>query len=92
MTIDLETLTLNNPTNLWLEIPERATNQNLGAKPSLFYRQSSLDGLSQPFELKSIFTLAKSKNTPQTQKYFLILQALPSIWEATNGTGISFTR
>ncbi|MEO1183978.1 MAG: DUF1822 family protein [Cyanobacteria bacterium J06636_27] len=89
MTIDLETLSINNPTNLWLEIPENQQT-NIWEKSQDFSTDNRrwmayLNNLS----LKTFLPWFKEEYA-QNAKVFPNSATLPSIWEVTNGTGISF--
>ncbi|MEM1395762.1 MAG: DUF1822 family protein, partial [Cyanobacteria bacterium P01_H01_bin.150] len=89
MTIDLETLSINNPTNLWLEIPENQQT-NIWEKSQAFSTDNRrwmayLNNLS----LKTFLPWFKEEYA-QNAKVFPNSATLPSIWEVTNGTGISF--
>lgn len=89
MTIDLEMLSLNNPTNLWLEIPENQQT-NIWEKSQAFSTDNRrwmayLNNLS----LKTFLPWFKEEYA-QNAKVFPNSATLPSIWEVTNGTGISF--
>lgn len=86
--IDLETLTLNNPTNLWLEIPEEQTKiweQSQAFSTDNRRWMAYLNRLS----LKAFLPWLNEVYAADA-KVFPNSATLPSIWEATNGTGISF--
>lgn len=89
MTIDLETLTLNNPTNLWLEIPEnqqtKIWEQSQAFSTDNRCWMAYLNRLSL-----NIFLPWLKEEYVRDAKVFPSSATLPSIWEVTNGTGIVF--
>jgi hypothetical protein len=89
MTIDLETLTLNNPTNLWLEIPEEQQTKIWEQSQAFSTDNRRWMAYLNRLSLKAFLTWLKEEHSPNA-KVFPNAATLPSIWEATNGTGISF--
>ncbi|MEB3220114.1 MAG: DUF1822 family protein [Nostocales cyanobacterium 94392] len=89
MNVDLEMLSLNNPTNLWLEITE-----NQQAK---IWQQSQAFSTDNRRWIAYLNRLSLNVFLPWLQEehatdafIFPNSASLPSIWEVTNGTGISF--
>ncbi len=89
MTIDLETLTLNNPTNLWLEIPEEQQTKIWEQSQAFSTDNRRWMAYLNRLSLKAFLTWLKEEHSPNA-KVFPNAATLPSIWEATNGTGILF--
>ena len=89
MTVDLETLSLNNPTNLWLEIPE--SQQTKIWSGSQAFSTDNRRWMAYLNRLSSqVFLPWLQQEYAQDAKVFPNSATLPSIWEVTNGTGISF--
>ncbi len=89
MTVDLETLSLNNPTNLWLEIPE--SQQTKIWSGSQAFSTDNRRWMAYLNRLSSqVFLPWLQQEHAQNAKVFPNSATLPSIWEVTNGTGISF--
>ncbi|MEA5595621.1 DUF1822 family protein [Rivularia sp. UHCC 0363] len=89
MTIDLETLSLNNPTNLWLEIPE--SQQTKIWEQSQAFSTDNRRWMAYLNRLSSqVFLPWIKEEHAGDAKVFPNWATLPSIWEVTNGTGISF--
>ncbi|MGB3654352.1 MAG: DUF1822 family protein [Rivularia sp. (in: cyanobacteria)] len=89
MTIDLETLTLNNPTNLWLEIPESQQTQIW--EQSQAFSTDNRRWMAYLNRLSSqVFLPWLKEEYASDAAIFPNSATLPSIWEVTNGTGISF--
>ncbi|MGD1910165.1 MAG: DUF1822 family protein [Rivularia sp. (in: cyanobacteria)] len=89
MTINLEILSLNNPTNLWLEIPQ-SEQTRIWEKSQAFSRDNRrwmayLNRLSL-----EVFLPWLQQEYHSDARVFPNSASLPSIWEITNGTGISF--
>lgn len=89
MTIDLETLSLNNSTNLWLEIPEN--QQTKIWEQSQAFSTDNRRWMAYLNRLSSqVFLPWLKEEHASDAKVFPNSATLPSIWEVTNGTGISF--
>lgn len=89
MTVDLEMLSLNNPTNLWLEIPE--------SQQTKIWSQSQAFSTDNRRWMAYLNRLTVKAFLPWLQEEYVRDAAifpnsasLPSIWEVTNGTCISF--
>ena len=87
--IDLDTLTLNNPTNLWLEIPEDRQTKIWEQSQAFSTDNRRWMAYLNCLSLKAFLPWLKEEYAPNA-KVFPNSATLPSIWEATNGTGISF--
>ena len=87
--IDLETLTLNNPTNLWLEIPEEQQSKIWEQSQAFSTDNRRWMAYLNRLSLKAFLPWLKEEYAADA-KVFPSNATLPSIWEATNGTGISF--
>jgi hypothetical protein len=87
--IDLETLSLNNPTNLWFYIPE--------SQQTTTWQQSQAFSTDDRRWMAYLNRLSLKVFLPWLQEEYASdaiafpkEATLPSIWELTNGTGISF--
>ncbi len=89
MTNDLETLTLNNPTNLWLEIPENQLDKIWEQSQAFSTDNRRWMAYLNRLSLKAFLPWLQEEYAPDA-KVFPNSATLPSIWELTNGTGISF--
>ncbi|MGB3636036.1 MAG: DUF1822 family protein [Rivularia sp. (in: cyanobacteria)] len=87
--IDLETLTLNNPTNLWLEIPEEQQSKIWEQSQAFSTDNRRWMAYLNRLSLKVFLPWLKEEYAADA-KVFPNSATLPSIWEVTNGTGISF--
>ncbi|WP_414624526.1 DUF1822 family protein [Calothrix sp. CCY 0018] len=87
--IDLETLTLNNPTNLWLEIPQEQQTKIWEQSQAFSTDNRRWMAYLNRLSLKAFLPWLKEEYAADA-KVFPSKATLPSIWEATNGTGISF--
>ena len=87
--IDLEMLTLNNPTNLWLEIPEEQQTKIWEQSQAFSTDNRRWMAYLNRLSLKAFLPWLKEEYAADA-KVFPNSATLPSIWEATNGTGISF--
>ncbi len=87
--IDLETLTLNNPTNLWLEIPEEQQSKIWEQSQAFSTDNRRWMAYLNRLSLKAFLPWLKEEHSSDA-KVFPNSATLPSIWEVTNGTGISF--
>ncbi|MGB6297759.1 MAG: DUF1822 family protein [Rivularia sp. (in: cyanobacteria)] len=87
--IDLETLTLNNPTNLWLEIPQEQQTKIWEQSQAFSTDNRRWMAYLNRLSLKTFLPWLKEEYAADA-KVFPNSATLPSIWEATNGTGISF--
>jgi len=89
MTVDLEALISNNPTNLWLEIPESQQNKIWQGSQAFSTDNRRWMAYLNSLSLK-VFLPWLQEEYARDGKVFPSSAALPSIWEVTNGTGISF--
>ncbi|MEO1429827.1 MAG: DUF1822 family protein [Cyanobacteria bacterium J06633_8] len=89
MTIDLETLSLNSPTNLWLEIPENQQTKIWEQSQAFSTDNRRWMAYLNRLSLKTFLPWFQEEHD-QNAKVFPNAATLPSIWEVTNGTGISF--
>ena len=87
--IDLETLTLNNPTNLWLEIPEEQQSKIWEQSQAFSTDNRRWMAYLNRLSLKTFLPWLKEEHS-EDAKVFPNSATLPSIWEVTNGTGICF--
>ncbi|MEO1374857.1 MAG: DUF1822 family protein [Cyanobacteria bacterium J06635_10] len=89
MTINLETLSLNNPTNLWLEIPESEQTRMWEQSQAFSTDNRRWMAYLNRLSLKVFLPWLQQEYYPDA-RVFPNSATLPSIWEITNGTGISF--
>ncbi|MBE9214110.1 DUF1822 family protein [Plectonema cf. radiosum LEGE 06105] len=89
MNVDLETLSLNNPTNLWLEIPENQQTKIWQQSQAYSTDNRRWIGYLNRLSL-NVFLPWLQEEYAQDAKLFPNSATLPSIWEVTNGTGICF--
>ncbi|MEM9924487.1 MAG: DUF1822 family protein [Cyanobacteria bacterium P01_D01_bin.50] len=89
MTINLETMSLNNPTNLWLEIPESQQTRIWEESQAFSTDNRRWMAYLNSLSLK-VFLPWLQQEYQKDAKVFPNSATLSSIWEITNGTGISF--
>ena len=89
MTIDLETLSLNNSTNLWLEIPESQQTKIWEQSQAFSTDNRRWMAYLNRLTLQIFLPWLQEEYAPDAV-IFPNSTALPSIWEMTNGTAISF--
>ncbi|AFY56920.1 Protein of unknown function (DUF1822) [Rivularia sp. PCC 7116] len=89
MTFDLETLSLNSPTNLWLEIPENQQTKIWEQSQAFSTDNRRWMAYLNRLSLKTFLPWFKEEYA-QNAKVFPNSATLPSVWEVTNGTGICF--
>ena len=89
MTVDLEALISNNPTNLWLEIPESEQTKIWSASQTFSTDNRRWMAYLNRLTLKAFLPWLQEEYAPDA-KVFPNSGTLPSIWEVTNGTAITF--
>lgn len=89
MTMDLETTSLNNATNLWLDIPEDQLGRIWEQSQTFSTDNRRWMAYLNRISLKAFSSWLKEEQDTNA-KVFPNSAALPSIWEVTNGTGITF--
>lgn len=88
MTYNLDTLTLTNPTHLWLEIPEAEQAKIWQQSQAFSTDNRRWTAYLNRLSLNAFLPWLREEHAPSATA-MPDLKALPSIWEVVNGTGIS---